>query len=402
MLLGVIIKVGVRSLWGNKMRSFLAMLGIIIGVGAVISMLAMGAGAKKDIMARITALGTNLLSIRPGQSGVRGVATGTRVNLTVEDAQAVVAEAEGVARISPVVGGNIQAKYMNRNVRASVNGVAATFLPIRDFTVERGRTFTEMEAEQHARVAVIGPEVATDLFGLNDPLREAIKLKGINFTVIGVTKAKGGQGFSNPDDEICIPYTTAMQQVFGQDYLREILIQAREGADLGKVEKSVQAVLRKRHKIPDEADDDFVIRNQADMIERANEMTRTFTILLGGIASISLLVGGIGIMNIMLVSVTERTREIGIRKAIGAKERTILLQFLLEAIITTGLGGLIGVAAGVGGAKAIGSASQFSTQVEPFSIMIALSFSAAVGLFFGFYPAWRAARLDPVDALRYE
>jgi putative ABC transport system permease protein len=324
------------------------------------------------------------------------------VNLTLDDARALVAEAQGVRRLSPVVGGNVQAKYMSRNMRASVNGVAVTFLPIRDFTIEKGRAFTETEAEQGLRVAVLGPEVVTELFGASDPIGEVVKLKGINFTVVGVTKSKGGQGFFNPDDEICVPYTTAMQQVFGLDYLREILVQADEGADVAKVEESLRTVLRRRHRIPAEADDDFSIRNQAEMIERASEMSRTFTILLGGIASISLLVGGIGIMNIMLVSVTERTREIGIRKAIGAKERTILLQFLLEALITTVLGGLIGVAAGAGGAAIIGKTSQFVTVIEPFSIIIALSFSGFVGVFFGFYPAWRAARLDPVDALRYE
>ncbi|MCJ7544618.1 MAG: ABC transporter permease [Phycisphaerae bacterium] len=402
MLLGVIVKVGVRSLWANRMRSFLAMLGIIIGVGAVISMLAMGTGAKRSILAQIQAMGTNLLSVRPGLSGARGVTTGTRVNLTLEDAQAIAAGGTGVRRLSPVVSGNVQAKYMNHNNRVTVNGAAMTFLPIRDFTIEKGRSFTEIEAEQSARVAILGPEVATDLFGANDPIGEAVKLKGINFTVIGVTKAKGGQGFSNPDDEICIPYTTAMKQVFGVDHLREILVQADEGADLAKVEQSLRTVLRQRHKLAADANDDFDIRNQADLIERVSQSTQTFTILLGGIASISLLVGGIGIMNIMLVSVTERTREIGIRKAIGAKERTILLQFLLEAMITTGLGGLIGVAAGMGGAGIIGKASQFTTVVEPFSVILALSFSAFIGVFFGFYPAWRAARLDPVDALRYE
>ena len=251
-------------------------------------------------------------------------------------------------------------------------------------------------------MAVLGPEVVTELFGDNDPIGEAIKLKGINFTVVGVTKAKGGQGFYNPDDEICIPYTTAMKQVYGVDFLREILVQADEGADLAKVEESLRTVLRQRHRLTGNAPDDFDIRNQADLIERVSQSTQTFTILLGGIASISLLVGGIGIMNIMLVSVTERTREIGIRKAIGAKERTILLQFLLEAVITTGLGGVIGVAAGVGGASLLTQLSPFQTYVEPLSILIALSFSAFVGVFFGFYPAWRAARLDPVDALRYE
>jgi putative ABC transport system permease protein len=402
MLLGTIIKVGIRSLWANKTRSFLAMLGIIIGVGAVIAMLAMGAGARKMVLARISAMGTNLLVIRPGQSGQHGVASGTRQNLTLEDAQAIVAEVQGVRRIAPVVMGNIQAKYMNRNSRVSLAGVSVTYLPIRDFVVEKGRPFTETEVDQTTRVAILGPATVEDLFGLDDPLGEAVKLKGINFTVVGVLKAKGDQGWFNPDDQILVPFTTAMKQLFGLDYLREIDVQAEEGADLTKVQESLTAVLRKRHKIQEGIADDFNIRNQADIIQTATEMTNTFTILLGGIASISLLVGGIGIMNVMLVTVTERTREIGIRKAIGAKERSILTQFLVEALITSGLGGLIGMGAGVGAAKVIAATTSFTTEVEAFGILIALSFSAFVGIFFGFYPAWRAARLDPVEALRYE
>jgi putative ABC transport system permease protein len=399
MLISTTVKVGIRSLWANKMRSFLAMLGIIIGVGAVIAMLAMGAGAKKTVMARISAMGTNLLAVRPGQSGLRGVASGTHQNLTVEDAQGILAETEGVRRLTPVVTGNLQAKYMNHNSRVSVVGASVTYLPIRDFTVEKGKAFTEAQVDQTARVALLGPMTVENLFGLNDPIGETIKLKGINFTVLGVLKAKGFE----VDDQVIVPYTTAMKQLLGVDFLREITVQAEEGANLTQVQENLTAVLRKRHKLQEGVPDDFNIRNQADMIQAASDVIRTFTILLGGIASISLLVGGIGIMNIMLVSVTERTREIGIRKAIGAKERTILLQFLLEAVITTGLGGLLGVIAGTGAAKVIAASSTtFTTQVEPFSIILALSFSAFVGIFFGFYPAWRAARLDPVEALRYE
>ena len=399
MLISTTVKVGIRSLWANKMRSFLAMLGIIIGVGAVIAMLAMGAGAKKTVMARISAMGTNLLVVRPGQVGMRGVASGTSQKLTLEDAEAILAETKGVQRVAPVVMGNVQAKYMNHNSRVSVVGASVTYLPLRDFTVEKGRVFTEAQVEQTARVAILGPVTVDNLFGLNDPIDEIVKINGINFTVVGVLKAKG----FDFDDQIVVPYTTAMKQLFGLDYLREIDIQAEEGQNLTEVQDAMTVVLRKRHKLLSSTPDDFNVRNQADMIQAASDVIRTFTILLGGIASISLLVGGIGIMNIMLVSVTERTREIGIRKAIGAKERTILLQFLLEAVITTGLGGLLGVIAGAGAAKAIAASSTtFTTEVEPFSIILALSFSAFVGIFFGFYPAWRAARLDPVEALRYE
>ncbi|MGA2266503.1 MAG: ABC transporter permease [Phycisphaerae bacterium] len=399
MLISTTIKVGIRSLWANKMRSFLAMLGIIIGVAAVIAMLAMGAGAKKTVMARIDAMGTNLLAVRPGQTGMRGVASGTSQKLTLEDAEAILADTKGVQRLAPAVTGSVQAKYMNHNSRTSVVGSSVTYLPIRDFTVEKGKAFTETQVEQTARVAILGPVTVDNLFGLNDPLGETVKLNGINFTVIGVLKAKG----FDFDDQIIVPYTTAMKQLFGLDYLREIDIQAEEGQNLTEVQDAMTVVLRKRHKLLGNAPDDFNVRNQADMIQAAQDVIRTFTILLGGIASISLLVGGIGIMNIMLVSVTERTREIGIRKAIGAKERTILLQFLMEAVITTGLGGLLGVVAGAGAAKVIAKMSpNFATEIEPFSIILSLSFSAFVGIFFGFYPAWRAARLDPVEALRYE
>jgi len=251
-------------------------------------------------------------------------------------------------------------------------------------------------------VAVLGPTTANDLFGDASPLGETVKIKGINFTVVGVLKAKGDQGWSNPDDQAILPLSTAMKQLLGLTYLNEIDIQADEGADLTRVQEDATAVIRRRHRTAAGTPEDFNVRNQAEILETASSVSQTFTVLLGGIASISLLVGGIGIMNIMLVTVTERTREIGIRKAIGAKDRDILRQFLVEAILMSGLGGLLGVGAGVGVAGIIARFSQFTTAVEPSSIILALSFSAAVGIFFGYYPAWRAAMLNPIEALRYE
>ena len=277
-----------------------------------------------------------------------------------------------------------------------------TYFGIRNFEIERGRAFTEDEVARNMRVAVLGAEVVETLFDKSDPLGEKIKVKGINFQVIGILKSKGDQGWHNPDNQIIIPYTTAMKQLFGLAKLQEIDVQAQDGSNLAEVESSISTVLRQRHRIQPGAPDDFHVRNQADIIEMASDFSRTFTILLGGIASISLLVGGIGIMNIMLVTVTERTREIGIRKAIGAKERHILQQFLIEAILMSSIGGMIGVAAGMGAANLMSHMTRFATLVEIESILLSLSFSAGVGIFFGFYPSKRAARLDPIEALRYE
>jgi len=402
MLFWTIIKVALRTLWANKLRSFLAMLGIIIGVGAVISMLALAAGARRQVMARITSMGTNLLVIRPGQHRRGGVRSGSRRTLKPEDALAIVEEVPGVAEVAPVVMSSAQLKYYNKNASASVVGTTITYFPIRGFEVEKGRAFTEVEAERMSRVAVLGPVTAENLFGKSDPLGESIKLKGINFRVVGVLKSKGDQGWFNPDDQVIIPYSTAMKQVLGVDYLREIDIQAQEDADLDAVVADTTRLLRKRHRIQPGAEDDFNIRNQAELLEMASTATLTFTILLGGIAGISLLVGGIGIMNIMLVTVTERTREIGVRKAIGARDRDILRQFLFESILLSGLGGLLGVGLGMAISWVFSKASPVAPIVEPQSILLALSVSASVGIFFGFYPAIRAARLDPIEALRYE
>jgi putative ABC transport system permease protein len=402
MLFWTIIKVALKSLVANKLRTLLAMLGIIIGVGAVISMLGMGAGAQKQVLERISQMGTNLLIIRPAQRGSMGVMSGTQQNLTVEDAEALLREIPSIRQVAPVVSGNAQVKYFNKNARVSTVGTSVTYFPVRNFEVEKGRSFTEGEVENMSRVAVIGPTTAETLFETDNPLGKIIKINNITFRVEGVLKSKGDQGWFNPDDQVLIPYTTAMKQLFGQDYLREIDVQAKTGADLTQVQEEVTAVLRRRHRILPGAPDDFSIRNQADIIDTASEVSKTFTVLLGSIASISLLVGGIGIMNIMLVTVTERTREIGVRKAIGARNRDILRQFLLESILMSGLGGVMGIGLGFGGAGLIGWFTQMPTLVEPLSIVMALTVAASVGIFFGLYPAMRAARLDPIESLRYE
>ncbi len=402
MLFWTIVKVALKSLLANKMRSFLAMLGIIIGVAAVISMLALGAGAQKQVLERISSMGANMLIVRAGQAGHRGVRTGESQNLKMEDAKALLENTPGIEMVSPVVQSSGQFKYMNENTRSAILGAAVTYLPIRNYQVERGRAFTEGEVDRMARVAVLGPTTVSELFGEAEPLGKKIKINGINFEVVGVLKAKGDRGFFNPDDQAIIPYTTAMKQILGVDYLREIDTQMAEGADPEQVQAQAEEVLRRQHRIQPGREDDFHIRNMAEMAETAESVTQTFTLLLGSVAAISLLVGGIGIMNIMLVTVTERTREIGIRKAVGAKERDILTQFLLEAIIMSGLGGLLGVCAGIAGAQMIARMSQFGAVVQIPSVLLALFFSAGIGIFFGFYPARRAALLDPIQALQYE
>jgi putative ABC transport system permease protein len=401
MLFWIILKVGIKSLLANKLRSILAMLGIIIGVAAVIAMLAMGSGAQKQIMDRFTAMGTNLLTISPGQRGSHGVVSGTQQNLTLEHAQAIANEVKDVTMVAPAVQGSVQLKYLNKNTRTTVYGTAITYFTIRNTQIDRGRAFSEGEVDRTARVAVIGPTAAKNVFGENDPLNEMVKVNGINFKIIGITKAKG-DGFGSPDDRIIIPYTTAMQQIFGINYLRGIDIQADEGAALDKVQADVTALLRKLHRLQPGIDDDFEIHNMAEIRDSANQVTSTFKYLLGGIAAISLLVGGIGIMNIMLVTVTERTREIGVRKAIGATEGNILAQFLAESVIISGLGGLIGLGLGVGISKMIPKFSPMTTLVDWSSAILAIAVAASIGIFFGFYPAWRAARLDPIEALRHE
>jgi len=398
----MILILALKNLFANKLRTFLSMLGIVIGVSSVISMLAIGAGAQNQIMSSINALGTDLLIVRSGQGGLRGVSYGTQDNLTIDDAKHLLKFVNGIYRITPVASGNVQMKYFNKNVRTNITGSAVTYFYIRNFEVERGRIFTESEVNSRAKVTVLGPLTAFNLFGREDPLEKNIKIKGINFKVVGILKSKGDQGWFNPDDQAFIPYTVAMKQVLGIDHLREIDLQVNEEADLNIVIQDVTKELRKTHRLQDDTPDDFNIRSQAEFLETASSFSKVFTILLGSIASISLLVGGIGIMNIMLVTVTERTREIGIRKAIGAREKDILLQFLLEALILSGIGGIIGIVLGLIAAIIIGKTTDFPTIIQFPSIVLAFAFAVSVGVFFGYYPAKRAASLDPIEALRHE
>lgn len=394
-------RVALRSLRANKLRSLLAMLGIIIGIAAVISMLAIGAGAEEQIMSRISAMGTNLLSVRPGQSYFHGVSSGAVETLTLDDAMALLREIDSIVAVSPEASSNAQLKFFDDNMNASVYGVAITWPSIRNYEVEYGRFFTESEVESRMRVVVIGSEIAEEL-GINQSsLNEYIKLKGIRFKLIGILKSKGG-GWGSSDNRALIPYTTAMGTVFGLDHLTGISIQTADNTEIDRIEEEITSLLQTRHGIESEDEIDFRVFNQAEILETASDASKTFTVLLGAIASISLIVGGIGIMNIMLVTVTERTREIGIRKAIGAKGKDILLQFLLEAVILCIISGIIGVAVGVGASNLIDKVSEYKTSLQMSGIILALTFSMTIGIFFGYYPARRAALLDPVDALSYE
>ncbi len=379
------------------------MLGIIIGIAAVVSIMALGSGAKQQVMEQIGKMGTDLLVIRPGQRGFRGVGGGVQQNLTVKDAEAVISKCENIVQISPVVRGSAQVKYFNENSNTSIYGTSSTYLVVRNTELEKGRNFTEAESESMTRVAILGSETALNLFGeKTDPTGKAFKIKGLRFKVIGVLKQKGDQGWFNPDDMVLVPYKTAMNLLFGLDNLSEVDIQAVEGADIDDLRENIGRILRRQHNLKEGDEDDFRISSQAEIMETASEMTRVFTVLLTGIAGISLLVGGIGIMNIMLVTIIERTREIGIRKAIGAQEKHILLQFIIESVILTGTGGVIGVGLGIAIAQVIEQVSDFPTVVTFFHVLLALLFSTAVGIFFGYYPARKAARLDPIDSLRYE
>jgi len=408
MLFWMIIKVALKSLVTNKLRSALAMLGIIIGVGAVIAMLAIGSGAREGMMKRFNAMGTNLYILHAGQRGFGGVMSGTQQNLTVDDAMSLL-KLPGVKAVSPVSNGRKQVKYLSQNTNTNITGVAATYFEIRNYELDEGAFFTDVDTEGRlGRVAVLGPVTVQNLFGANDPIGKTIKIAGINFVVIGTFKAKGDSGWFSQDDQVMIPYRTGIKELFGRtsttpNSIQEIDVEADDGADPDVLQQQIGLLMRRQHKLDADTPDDVDIRSQADMIATASSFVEGFALLLGSVGGISLLVGGIGIMNIMLVTVTERTREIGVRKAIGARNGDILRQFLIEAIIMSGMGGAIGIACGVGAARLVAMYStMFTAVVQWQAILLAFGFSAAVGIFFGFYPATRAAKLDPIEALRYE
>jgi putative ABC transport system permease protein len=406
MLFGEIISVALGALRANKLRSLLTMLGIVIGVAAVIAMVALGTGAQRAVRERITALGTTLVTVRPGQQrGMGVVIADQQTKLTMRDAAALEERAPNVIAVQPEMSRTFQVTYLNRNTSTQIVGTTPNYLEVRKYRIETGRMFTRAEDEGKQRVAVIGPAVASAL-GVETPqalVGEPVRIRGIQFTIVGVLESKGqAMGFMNPDDQVLIPLNTARFRVHGSDRLRSISVLAASEDKIPDAMADVQKVLRREHRLRPNQPDDFQMNSQADFLSTLGETTQVFTFLLSGIAAVSLLVGGIGIMNIMLVSVTERTREIGIRKALGATRRNVLLQFLIEAVVLCCMGGIIGILVGSAGAMVMSRTAGWNTQVSPGAIGLAFAFSAIVGILFGVWPARRAAVLDPIVALRYE
>jgi putative ABC transport system permease protein len=399
------LRIALRALARNKLRSFLTMLGIIIGVGAVIAMVAIGEGAKKKVQEQIASLGTNLLVVLPGTVTLGGARTGSggRQTLVASDAKAIMDEIPVVSGASPVVRQVQQVIAGDQNWSTPVQGVAPEFQQIREWQVQEGRFISQADIESTAKVALIGQTVAYNLFGDSDPIGAIIRIKKIPFHVIGILGAKGQTGNgTDQDDVIMVPYTTMMKLVMGVTYIQQIIVAAMSADTTQEANNQIASLLRQRHKIRPGADDDFMIRNLSDIAEAASNSATVMAVLLGSIASVSLLVGGIGIMNIMLVSVTERTREIGIRMAVGARSRDIMLQFIVEAVVMAASGGVIGILVGIGSSNLIKYLAELPTLIRPDIIAISFLVSGTVGIFFGFYPARKAAQLDPIDALRYE
>ena len=409
MLIGEIISVALGALRANKLRSLLTMLGIVIGVGAVIAVVALGAGAQQAVKNRIAALGTTLLTVNPGQQrgGGGGIAiAGAVQRLTLDDARALDERATNLLAVQPEMRSQQQIVFGNKNANTQIIGTTPNYLEVRKYTMKAGNMFTAADDEGRQRVAVLGSTVVDNL-GVTTPeaiIGEQVRIRGTQFTVLGVLAPKGNaSGFGNPDDQILIPINTARFRVNGSDRLGSISALAESEEKIPDAMADIQRVLRRQHKIRQGLPDDFQIRNQSDILATTEETTKVMTYLLSGIAAVSLLVGGIGIMNIMLVSVTERTREIGIRKALGATKINILLQFLIEAVVLCVLGGLVGIGIGTGAAVVMSKFGNLGpTQVSSAAIGLAFAFSAFVGVAFGVWPARRAAVLDPIVALRYE
>lgn len=392
------------SLVANKLRSLLTMLGIIIGVAAVIALVSIGNGVKQDIEDSISSLGSNLLVVLPGAPRTPGArpSQGSMKSLKISDYEAI-AKLDGVKAASPMTNGSYVVIYQNKNWTTSVAGVNSNFQDVNNWTMTSGRFFSDKNVQNRERVAVVGQTVVKNLFADEDPVGKEIRVKNIPFRVIGVLKSKGNGTMGNDqDDTVLIPYTTSMERVEGIDYLRRVYVVAKDDEGIDRLQADIENLLRVRHNIKDTNLDDFNIQNMKSIMETVAQTTGTFTLFLGAVAAISLVVGGIGIMNIMLVSVTERTREIGVRKALGATYSVIVTQFLIEAVVISLMGGFIGIAFGIGASKVIGMVSGMSTVVSVPTIIMSFAFSMAIGLIFGIYPARKAAKLNPIDALHYE
>jgi putative ABC transport system permease protein len=399
-----LLKVAGQSIVKNKMRTLLTMLGIVIGVGAVIVMVAVGNGAQSMIQKQISSLGTNLIIVMPGSGTIGGAnqGAGTFNRLTIDDAEKLKRDATMLSAVSPVVSTRTQVIGGNGNWRTSINGVSTDYLTIRDWSTTSGAFFEDNDVRSARKVAVVGATVATNLFPGGDPVGAQIQIGHVPFTIVGVLAAKGqNAGGQDQDDVILVPYSTAQNRLSGNVRIGQILASAANASDIATAQEEIKGIMRESHKIMG-GDDDFTVRNQTEIAQAATSTTKVMSGLLAAIASISLLVGGIGIMNIMLVSVTERTREIGIRMAIGARGSDVLTQFLVESVAMSVLGGLIGLAAGFGGAMLLGHITGWTTSTPASAVAIAVGFSAAVGVFFGYYPARKAAALNPIQALRFE
>ncbi len=402
MLIAEMILVALQSVRANLFRAFLTMLGIIIGVASVITMIAIGSGAKAAVDAQIDALGASVLSVRAGSFMRMGVAQ-SGAKLTIEDAAAIASDAPSVRAVVPEIGGQPQIKLGNRNENLRVVGVSANFSNVQGYTLSSGRLFSNADDANRRTVAVIGASVPAKLGSTESAIvGQTIYVKGLAFTVVGVLAEKGASGFRNVDEQLWIPFYTARYRVFGTDQLDSISAQMAPGVSVERAIVEIERVMRREHQILPGKDNDFSIADPREFFNVREAAANIFAILLAGIASISLVVGGIGIMNIMLVTVTERTREIGIRKALGASRRNIMLQFIIEAMVLCMLGGLAGILLGSGIAALLAKFVGWNTQVSPLAVALAFGFSATVGLFFGIWPARKAARLDPIEALRYE
>ena len=404
------VQIALRALRVNKLRSALTMLGIIIGVSAVIAMMAVGAGARERIAAQIRSIGSNVIIILSGSTtsgGIR-IGSGSILTLTEDDATAIAREVPAVEAAAPTMRGTGQVVFGNQNWSTVIQGATPEYLVVREWPVDSGRGIMSQDVDGAAKVVLLGQTVAANLFGDSDPVGEIIRIKKVPFTVVGVLVAKGQSAFGqDQDDIVVIPLSTAKRKVLGVSQANPrsvgaILIRAWEPEGIPEAVEQITTLLRQRHRLQPWQEDDFTVRNLSEVFAAQEESARTMSLLLGAIASVSLLVGGIGIMNIMLVSVTERTREIGIRMAVGARERDILTQFLIEAVTLALIGGLVGIALGVGGSALLSFLAQWETLIAPQAILLAFLFSTVVGVFFGYYPARKAASLNPIEALRHE